>query len=98
MINYEADEVIKKVFKSLLNRYQDNLGKSMKGSKFVFDYVHLLYHKCHIINLNHGESYIDSPVWIKSKKVATNLINKKCFQYSVTVALNHEEIEKHGKE
>ena len=29
---------------------------------------------------------------------ATNLINKKddkCFQYAVTVALNHEEIEKH---
>ena len=32
----------------------------MKGSEFVFDYVHLLYYKCHKINPNPGGSYIDS--------------------------------------
>ena len=75
---------------------QDNL-ESMEGSEFVFDYVHLLYYKCHKINLNCGRSYIDSSDWIKSKKAAINLINKKdnkCFQYAVIVALNHEETEK----
>ena len=42
MINDEADEIIKALFDSLKNRYETNL-ESMKGSKFVFDYVHLLY-------------------------------------------------------
>ena len=54
MINDEADE------DSLKNRYQNNL-ESMKGSEFVFDYVHLLYYKCHKINPNRGGSYVDSP-------------------------------------
>ena len=38
IINDEADEVIKEIFDSFKNRYQNNL-ESMKGSKFVFDYV-----------------------------------------------------------
>ena len=48
----------------------------MKVSEFVFDYVHLLYYKCHKINLNCGGSYSDSPVWIKSKNAIINPINK----------------------
>ena len=67
----------------------------MRGSEFVFNYVKLLYYKCYKINLNHGGSYIDSPDWIKNKKATINSINKKdskCFQYTVTVALSHEEI------
>ena len=67
MINDEANEVVKELFDSLRNRYQNNL-ESMQGSKFVFDYVHLLYYKCHKINLNRCGSYIDSPDWIKNKK------------------------------
>ena len=76
MINDEADEVIKELSDSLKNRYQINL-ESMKGSEFVFDYVHLLYYKCHKINLNPGGSYIDSPDWIKNKKATINPNNKK---------------------
>ena len=49
----------------------------MKGSEFVFNYVHSLYYKCHKINLNRGGSYIDSPDWIKSEGATINLINKK---------------------
>ena len=41
MINDEADKVIKQLFDSLKNRYQNNL-KSMKGSDFVVDYIYLL--------------------------------------------------------
>ena len=70
----------------------------MRGSKFVFSYVHLLFHKPHKINQNHGGSYIDSPDWIKNKKVTINSISKKdnkSFQHAVTVTLHHEEIEKH---
>ena len=68
----------------------------MRGSEFVFDYVQLLYYRLCKTNPNHGGSYIDSPDWIKTKKVTINPINKKdnkCFQYAETVALNHEEIE-----
>ena len=56
MSNDEADEVIKELFDSLKNRDQNNL-KSMKGSVFVFNYVHLMYYKCHKINLNRGGSF-----------------------------------------
>ena len=86
----------KLLFDLLKNRYQDNL-ESMKGSEFVLDYVYLLYYKCHKINPNPGGPYIDSPEWIKNKKATINPVNKKnykCFKYTVTVLLNHEEIKK----
>ena len=67
MINDEADEVIKKLFNLLKNRYENNLG-SMKNTEFVFDYVHLFYLKCHKINPNRSWSYINLPDWIKAKK------------------------------
>ena len=76
MINDEADEVIKEIFDSLKDRFRNNR-ESMKSSEFVFDYVHLLYYKCHKIDLNHGGSYIDSRDWMKKKKATINPINKK---------------------
>ena len=60
MISEEADDVIQGILESLKNRYQSNL-EYLKGSEFVFDYVYLLYHKCHKINPNCGGSYIDCP-------------------------------------
>ena len=54
-------KLLKKLFKSLKNRYKNNF-ESMKSSESVFDNVHLLYYKCHKINSNRGGSYID---WIK---------------------------------
>ena len=66
-ISDEADQVTKELFGSLENRCQNNL-ESMKGSEFAFDYAHLMYYKCHEIDLNRDGSYIGSPVWIKNKK------------------------------
>ena len=43
----------------------------MEDSKCAFNYAHLLFYKCHKINPNHGESYIDS-----QKKATKNSINK----------------------
>ena len=66
-------------------------------NEFIFEYVQLLYFKCHKTNPNRGGSYMHSPDWIKNKKATINPINKKdnnCFQYAVTVTLNHEEIGK----
>ena len=77
MISDEADEVIKELFDSLNNRYQNNF-ESIKSSEFaVFDYVQLLYYKCHKINPDRGGSYIDSSDWIKNKKATVNPANKK---------------------
>ena len=33
----DTDEIIKELFKSLLQRYQENLREKMKGSDFAFD-------------------------------------------------------------
>ena len=54
-----------------------------------------MYYRCHKVNFRRGGSYIDSPEWIKNKKVAINPKNEddKCFQYAVTVSVNYEEIE-----
>ena len=70
----------------------------MKGSEFFFNYVQLLYYKFYKINPNCGGSYMDSPDWVRNKKATINPISKidnKCFQYTVTVALNHVEIKKY---
>ena len=68
MINDDADEVKEELFKSLQNRYQNNLEESMKASEFFFDYVNFLYYKCHKINPNRGGSYIDSFDWTQKQQ------------------------------
>ena len=68
MINYEADEVAEKLFQSLLSRYQIRVETSMKDSEFVFDFVDILYYKCHKTNPDQVGSYINTPEWIKKNK------------------------------
>ena len=43
------------------------------------------------------DHYIDSPEWLKNKKATKNPKNNadNCFQYSLTVALNHKQIKIH---
>ena len=79
---------------------KNKFGESIEGREFVFVYIHILYQKSHKINPNCGGSYIDCPDRIKIKKATINPINKKfhkCFQYAVTVALNHKEIGKNSE-
>ena len=35
----DTDEIIKELFKSLLQRYQENLQEKMRGSYFAFDRI-----------------------------------------------------------
>ena len=44
MIGSDTDEVIENLFKSLLQRYQENLEEKMRGSEFVFDAVDVLHY------------------------------------------------------
>ena len=61
-MNYdEADEVVKELFESFLNRYQIGLETSMRGSGFIFSCVNLLPPKYHKLNLKCSGSYIDYP-------------------------------------
>ena len=66
--NIEIIINVKEIFDLLIKKYQIGLEKTMGGSDFILDCVHLLYYKCHKINSNRGGSYIDSPDWIKTKK------------------------------
>ena len=90
----DTDEIIEGLFESFLQKYEQN---KMKGSDFEFDVVNFLYYDFNKISLNRGGSYIDSPKWLKDKKSAINPKNNghKCFQYSVTLALNFDNINKH---
>ena len=69
----------------------------MKGSDFAFDRVNYLYYNFNKISISRGESYIDSPKWLKGKKSTVNQKNNenKCFQYAVTLALNIDKIKDH---
>ena len=44
MMGSETDEIIKELFKSLLQRYQEGLEELMKGSEFIVDSVNVLYY------------------------------------------------------
>ena len=81
-------EIIKELFKSLLQRYQENLQEKMRGSHFAFDGVNFLYYDFNKISINKGGSYIDSPKWLKNQENNDH----KCFQYAVTLALNLDKI------
>ena len=62
--------------------------------------VNLLYYHLQKIGLKRGRSYIDSPEWLKKKEETINPKNNddNCFQYALTVALNHQNIGKTLKE
>ena len=65
----DTDEIIKELFKSFLQRYQENLQEKMKGSDFAFDGVNYLHYNFNKISISRGGSYIDSPKWLKDKKI-----------------------------
>ena len=68
----ETDEIIEKLFGSLLENYHKDLEESFKGSEFNFDSVDLLYYHLQKICLKRGGSNIDSPEWLKNKKATRN--------------------------
>ena len=93
----DTDDVIKLLFESFLQKYEENLQEKMKGLDFEFDGVNFLYYDFNKTSINRGGSYIDSPKWLKDKKSTINPKNNdhKCFQYAVTLALNLDNIDNH---
>ena len=97
MSGSETEEIVEKLFRSLLQRYQDNLNEKMRGSDFIFNGVNYLFYDFNRVSISKGGSYIESPKWFKDKKCTVNQKNndKKCFQYATTLALNFNKINKH---
>ena len=93
----DTNEIVKRLFEPFLQKYEKNLQNKMKGSDFEFNGVNFLYYDFNKISLYRGESYIDSPKWLKDKKSTINPKNNdhKCFQYAVTLALNLDNIDNH---
>ena len=95
MFGDDNDDIIEQRFESLLQKYEENLQNKMRGSDFAFDRVNFLYYDFNKTSINRGGSYIDSPKWLKDKKLTINPKNNddKCFQYAVTLALNLDNID-----
>ena len=90
----ETYGIINRLIESFLSKYQNEEKILRNGSNFIFESVNLLTYHIHKIDLKRGKSYIKSPEWILNKRATINPINKynKCFQCSITVALNHQKI------
>ena len=77
----DTDEVIKLLFESFLQKYEENLKDKMTGSDFELDGINFLYYNFNKTTINRGKSYIYSPKWLKDKKSTINPKNNddKCF-------------------
>ena len=93
----DTNEIIKLLFESFLQRFEENLQNKMRGSEFEFDAINFFYYSFNKTSICRGRSYIDSPKWLKDKKSTINPKNNddKCFQYAVTLALNLDNIDNH---
>ena len=91
----DTSDAINELIDSFMKRYQEGLETKMKGSSYIFERIDLLDYHLHRISLNRGSSYIESPEWIKNKGVTINPKNTKnnnYFQYAITPAWNHQNI------
>ena len=93
----DTNEIIKSLFQSFIQRYEENLQNKMKGSDFEFDGINFLYYGFNKTSIYRGGTYIDLPKWLEDKRSTINPKNKdnKCFQYAATLALNLDNIDNH---
>ena len=90
-------DIIKGLLNSFLNNCQQEETILRNGSDFVFESVDLLSYYVHKTSLKRGKWCIKSAEWVINKIATINPKNKdnKCFQNSIIVALNHQNIESH---
>ena len=90
-------KIIQELFGCLLQNYLKDFEEPMTGSEFKFDSINLLYYHLQKISLKTGGSYIASPEWLKNRKatIYPKYIDNNCYQYALTVVLNHKQIKSH---
>ena len=69
MRGVEIEDITNELFSTFCGRYQEGLETKMRRSSFTFERIDLLEYHFHKISLNRGSSYIESPEWIKNKRV-----------------------------
>ena len=88
-----TDYVIARLFDTLLQRFQQSIETSNdNASGFNHENVALLHYDFQKIDIVRAESYIKSPNWLVNKGATVSPKHEKdnkCFQYSITLALNH---------
>ena len=92
-----TSNVINELIESFLSNYRKEEQILRNGNNYIYDSVDMLGIHFHDIKLKRGKSYIKSPEWLFSKRATINPKNtkdNKYFQYAITVALNHREINK----
>ena len=57
----ETEEIVEKLSRSLLQRYQDNLNEKMRDCDFIFNGVNYLFYDFNSVSISKGGSYIESP-------------------------------------
>ena len=68
-VDSEINYVIEELYESILQKHQEELEESMRGSNFYFNSVDLLYYHFQKTSLSRkGSSYIDSSKCQKNKK------------------------------
>ena len=77
----DTTEIIKSLFQSFIQRYEESLQNKMKGSDFEFDGINFLYYDFNKTSIYRDGTYIDSSKWLKDKRSTINPKNKdnKCF-------------------
>ena len=87
---------IDEIFDELIKKHHD-LTESLKNTDLIPEGIESIIYNFTEVAVS--ETFIETPQWIKNKKCTINPQNKdnKCFQYSVTVALNCQNI-KHNPE
>ena len=82
---------IDEIFDQLIKKHHD-LTESLKNVDLIPEGIESITYNFTEIIIT--DTFIESPEWIKNKKCAINPQNKdnKRFQYSVTIALNHQKI------
>ena len=78
----DTNEIIKSLFESFLQRFEENLQEKMRGSDFEFDGINFFNYNFNKTSIYRDGPYIASPKWLKDKKSTINPKNNdyKCFQ------------------
>ena len=100
LMGNETDDIINELFESFKQTYQEGSEKKKWGKASLLLKA-LIY--CIIVFikqdwLTRGKSCLKSPEWLRNKRATINPQNKKddkYFQYAITTALNHQNIESH---
>ena len=87
----DTNDIVTSLINSFLSNYQTEEAILRNGSNFVFESVSLLTYYIAKTSMKRGKSYIKYSPWLSAKKATINPKNNddKCFQYAITVTLNH---------